>query len=890
VCIRLRNWKPGELSGRLTGRLCDAAGTLVDEFERPISADSSASVALPLKAERFGLYTLSSGLSLSDGSRRSEKLVLARLPAGEELTAQQKLASPYGLNVHSGGKIALVPFRQAGIVWFREYAFSYDWLLRAKGDDGRYAGWPDFRKIVGAYAEADCLCLPVLQKSIKPPEIAEGKAAGRVGPDRQWIREICSIINAFPQIAYWELDNEYDLPADHWKAEQQIDWANYRAYHRQFADILKLLGGGELAAVENGRAGIWPQRLLRCVQSGDFQHVAVVNSHHYCGPDAPETNLGNFNMGSEGKQPALLFDELRAVRRAAAADGQPRQSWLTEFGWDTLAGPVVSPYQQAVYLPRAWMLAMAAGCDKAFWFYNFDAPDPKQFFDGCGLLGAQGQPKLALCSMAGLTSALPDPRYVGDLEAGPNTGGYVFSSDGRLVAALWTIQGDDGPTVRFQAARLQDYLGNPLEGNSVRLTMAPVYALGLSKSDVWYQQTAYSLETPRLVPASAGDPVRTVVRVTNNRSGPLACHIKLALPEAWRAEPPEASASLAPGKSIDVPLLLTIAPTETPGFKDAALVVSEGGPIKRMAVKVLVQSPLTLEVGPMEGPPGPTQVTVKVGNRSARPIDGVLRMHVPQTWQAATPEIPIAGLKPQEVRAIACKFQWSPNWQPQETAQVVIDFGPGKRLARALIPNQYAIHRAGKIRLDGRLADWGPQTQLPDWLLGSTAGESQAVVHLAWATEGIYTAVVVHDSKLEVKDPRSFWAGDTLEMFLDTADDKRPRAAAAGDHQFWLVPLPDASRVYLGRWKMKDEIAATRYDIPGIKGVARRTPDGYVMEFLLPAEQIEGYRPRIGARLGVNLNLTIRGRQLDREAYWPSPKNSGATTHPNRWGTLLLVE
>ena len=150
-------------------------------------------------------------------------------------------------------------------------------------------------------------------------------------------------------------------------------------------------------AVENGRASIRPDRLARCIQSGDFDRIGVVNAHQYCGTDAPEENLCNFNMGYEGKPPSLLFDDLRAVKRVAQADGKKREFWLTEFGWDTLAGPVVSPYQQAVYLPREWMMAMAAGTDKAFWFYNFDAPDPKQFFDGCGLLTAKGEPKLSLC-------------------------------------------------------------------------------------------------------------------------------------------------------------------------------------------------------------------------------------------------------------------------------------------------------------------------------------------------------------------------------------------------------------------------------------------------------------------------------------------------------------
>jgi hypothetical protein len=889
VQIGLRNWKPGKLTGKLSCRLLDAAGSAVERFERPVSVDSSAGVEAPLAAARFGLYTLDAHLTLSDGTDRAEQMILACLPPGSELSGAEKLASPYGLNVHSGDKTVLVPFRKAGIVWFREYAFSYDWLLRARGDDGRYAGWPNYPRIVTAYLEAGGECLPVLQQSMRPPEPAAGKPAGRVGPDRQWTRNICNIINAFPQIAYWELNNEYDLSADHWKLEEPIDWANYRAYHKQFAGILHLLGGGELTAVENGRAGIWPERVRRCVRSGDFDGVAVVNSHHYCGTDAPETCLGNFNMGAESKRPSLLFDDLRAVKLSARADGKPRQSWLTEFGWDTLAGPAVSPYQQAVFLPRAWMLALAAGTDKAFWFYNFDAPAPKQFFDGCGLLGANGEPKLALCSLAGLTSVLPNPQYVGDLDADDNTCGYVFASNGKLVAALWNIHGDDGPSVRFQAERLQDYLGNELPPGPVRLSMAPVYAVGLSKSDAWYHQTAYSLETPHLVAATPGDEVHALIRIANNRGAPIDCKVRSVLPDGWQ-EGTEVPVRVPAGDTRQVAFPFTVSPDASLGFHDARFIVSEGRQIKQMAMRVLVEPPLSVEVGPMAARPGKSQVTVRVGNRSASPLSGILRMRLPRSWQALTPEIPIENLAAHEVRPLVCKFQWTADWKPQETAEIEVDCGPGKRLTRPLIPGQYAIHRAGKIKLDGKLTGWTPATQLPAWMLGSTAGESKATLHLAWAKEGLYGAVVVHDSKLQVKDPQSFWAGDVLELFLDTADSKEPRRAAAGDHQFWLVPLVDAGRVYLGRWKMKDEIPATQYDIAAVRGIAARTADGYVMEFLLPAELIENYHPEAGRALGLNLNLTIQGKQGNREAYWPGSKAAGATVHPDRWGTVLLAE
>ena len=890
VRIRLQNWKPGALTGTLTGRLLDGDGKPIDQFEHPIRVESSTSLAVPLKVARFGRFTLRSNLTLSDGTERADQTILARLPADRDLTDQQKLRSPYGLNVHSGEKVVLTPFRKAGIVWFREYAFSYDWLLRARGENGRYAGWPDFPKIVSAYVDAGAICLPVLQKSMERPRIVDGRVAGRVGPDRYWTREISNIINAFPGISHWELSNEYDLPADNWKAEELIDWASYRAYHRQFANILHLLGGGDLVAVENGRAGIWPQRELRCVQSGDFEHIGAVNSHYYCGTEAPEVSLSNYNMGTESKAPSLLFDELRAVKRAARADRKDRQSWLTEFGWDTLAGPLVSEFEQAVYLPRAWMMALAAGTDKAFWFYNFDAPHPRQFFDGCGLLDARGEPKLSLCAMAGLTSVLPDPSYVGDVNAGDNTCGYVFRNDGKLIAALWTIKGDMGPTVHFQAERLQDYLGNPIEGNAARLTMAPVYAVGLNQGDPWYKQTAYSLESPHLVPAAAGDPVCPVVRITNNRGEPISCQLGLVLPGGWTAEKSTVSTSVAPGEVKNVELPFTIAFAEPAGFKEAMIVVSEGQELKRMAVKVLVQSPLTVQVSSMVGRPGKTQVTVTVGNRSAKTISGVLRLHVPASWKAITNEAPVAGLAPGEARPVTCEFAWSADWKPEETAEIELDFGADRRLTHPLIPSQYVLHRARKITLDGKLNDWGPETRIPTWMLGSTVGKANASAQLAWAPEGIYGAVEVHDSKVQVKDPRSFWAQDALELFIDTGDNKQPRAAGTGDHQFWLMPQPDGNRVYLGQWKMNDEVSATRYDVPAIKGAAVRTADGYVMEFLIPADHIQKYHPDVGHRIGLNFNLTIQGQQVPREAYWPSPKNAGVTVHPDRWGTVLLVE
>ena len=896
VALHLRNWKPGTLTGTVTICVTDGDNKELDRRELPVSVESTARVAIPLAAERFGLYGLEAALALSDGTKRSEKMTFARLPQGRDLSDVEKQASPYGVNVHGGGtRSPVVPFRKAGIVWFRDYAFGYDWLLRAKGEDKKYAGWPWYPSIMRRYAEAGAKVLPCLMRSIRPPKVQDGKAVGPLGPDQAWTREIVDIVQTFPGITYWELDNEYDLHNGHAELERAVGWRNMGAYTRKLAEILELLGGKDVAAVEQGHAGIWPDRARLLIAAGDYEKVGVLNCHHYCGSEPPETNIGNWNTAFEGdwraQPPRLFFDRLRDLKRASSSDGRPREAWLTEFGWDTLAGPRVSPRIQAAYLARAWMMAMAAGIDKCFWFYDYDAAEPKQFFDGCGLLAADGSPKLSLCALAGLASVLPTPKYVGSLSAGDGTCGYVFETGGELVAALWMIDDEAGPEVTFKARELRDFLGNRLDGLKTHLTPVPVYAIGLDRGDPWFLQTAYALETPYLVVASAGDTVTPVVEVSNNRDSPIECTVEMLLPGGWTAEHTEVSASVPRGERKTLPLPLTVGPGEGLGTRDVRFTISEGGSVKEMALRVLVQPALAMQVAPPAyGGPGPTTVAVKVANRSSGPLDGVLRLRVPASWQADPPETKVEGLKPGEVREIRCGLKWAADWKPGETATAEFDAGGGRAVAQPIIPNCLLMCRAGDIKIDGRLDDWPAAAEVPGWMLGRARGRADARVYLAWAPEGLYCAVDVPGADLAKTDPRSFWSGNCLEIFIDSRNLKRKRAYEPGDHQFWFVPLVAEGRVYAGQWKRGSEIPETRYDIPGIRSAAAAKGDGYVMEFLLPVAEIHKFRPAPGGTIGLNLNLTIRGKQSTCEIYWPAPKSLDIQSRPDAWGSMELAQ
>lgn len=881
--LTAQNWRPAAAVGTLQWSVVDPHGKKVQSGTQNLRVEDNLALTLPLETPKYGVYRFESTLTWADGKKLASSQSYAVIPVAKELTEAEKDASPFGLNVLSARQSMVSTFRQAGIVWFRDYGFNYQWMLRAKGDDNRYAGWPWYPKIVRDYEKNGARVLANMQTSMLPPSSGKGP-----GPDRAWTKELVGMLLAFPSLRAFELDNEYDLNGAHAKAEEAIQWKNYGLYHKKFGDVARILGEGQIITVENGRAGIWPERLKRMVQSGDFANIDVVNSHHYAGPDAPETNVINFNMGFSGdEKPMTLFDQLRAVKAAGSSDGRPRQHWLTEFGWDTKAGPVVSPAEQAAYLPRAYMLLAAAGTSKGFWYWDLDSEKANQFFDGCGLFTYEQQPKLSYATYAGLTQMLPKAEYIGTIHAGENTWGYLFRNEGKLVASLWTLDGKPGPKVDFGAAKVYDEFANPLETSAPTLGLEPVYAVGIAENSRWYRQTAYQLETPYLVSVTAGDTVTTTLQVKNNRTTPINGKVHLQAPSGWIVVAGEANIAVTPGQTVSIPLIFRVNPEETLGEKTVRLVIAEGEPLDTLALRVVTQRPLEMTVSALKGEPGEGDVTIRLRNRSARPLDGTLSFKLPTGWSTANPTAKLEALQPQEVREIHARVRWAADWKEGESAGVTFQSTDGRSVQQPLAPGRLTIPQVADLPLNGDLKSWPARTRIPTWALGSTLGDPNAAVYLAWSPKGLYVAVDVHDSKATAIDPRSFWAGDALELFLDTRDKKSPRSYEPGDHQFWLAPQVDQKRAYVGQWKRGTELPETRYDIPGIQSTVVRTENGYLMQALLPSSLLSGFQPKPGARLGLNMNLTIKGAKQDREVFWSLPKSEGVE-QPAHWATVLL--
>ena len=887
-----RNWRAGALKGSLTWTLSEIPDGVtprkLKDGTTAVTVDSLASQPLPMPVPRFGLYKLDVRLTWADGASSDSAITFAAIPPQPVLDEAAKDVSPWGLNQHGGSPVFNASYRRAGVMWFRDYAFAYDWMTRAKGPNKTYADWPYYPVMMASYAAAGVRVLPVLMHSITLVD-------GKTGPDRAWRSEVTDILNAFPQLKVWEIDNEYDgLWTQPAQKDQANGWANYKAYHKAFAEVLAAVGGGELTAVMNGEAGIHPERVTELMKSGAFTGIQVANCHHYCGVDAPELNVANQNTGGEigGGETQLFHDRLRAEVVAAQSDGIKRPVWLTEFGWDTRAGKIVSPYQQAAYLQRGFLVAFHAGISKAFWYWWQDGEEAKTFFGGCGLLDYKRQPKLGFGALAGITSLLPSPKVGGTLDAGPGTFGFLVRQGDQRIAALWTLEAGTGPEVAITSGQLYDFLANPSTAKKVTLGMTPVYIVGIGADDRFTKQGSWDLSSPWLVQATAGDPLTVRVAVNGDRTAAITGTIALDGPTGW----PSVAAkplTVAPGAQQTGELTMTIPPTAVPGEYVLNVQVAEGQPLmplKRMAVRVLVRAPLGVQVARLTGEPGAAQLAVTVMNHSQRALGGKLDLALPASWSTPKAELPIADLKPSEQRVITVPLTWSAAWKATERATAEVVAADGSSAKAGIIPGALTVHRLPSYVPDGDLSEWPASTLVPDWVLACSEPATKTEVHLGWTPEGLAIGLKVADSVLQVSDPQAFWQADALEFLIDTRDRTQPRPSTKGERQFWLVAQPATKGIFAGQWKRGDEIPETRNGVPEVRGASKAVGDGYVLEALIPIALIPGLTLKPGSSAAALLLLTVNGKTFARQIGWPATKSAGTGGGPDTWPVLVLSE
>ena len=141
---------------------------------------------------------------------------------------------------------------------------------------------------------------------------------------------------------------------------------------------------------------------------------------------------------------APFAEDLERVRSLARSHDASQDLWITEIGWSTKSGEYkwetgVTERQQAEYLARAAVFALAAGV-KCFITHNLtDYDSAKPYQAGFGLLRLRAaSPKPAYVAHATLSRMLSGARFVRRLSLpDPSSLGYCFATAHGEVWVLW---------------------------------------------------------------------------------------------------------------------------------------------------------------------------------------------------------------------------------------------------------------------------------------------------------------------------------------------------------------------------------------------------------------------------------------------------------------------
>ncbi len=900
VVLSVGSWLGEERTVRTTAEVESAAGERRPMPIPDLTVLDSASVRAELPFTEPGAYTLrlkASGFP-KDYASEHRYAVILHPPA---LTEEQKDASPYGINVHGGGYVGYEKFAKLGFVWVRDYAFNFLWMNKARGA-GDYAGWPWYPKIIKSAEDVGMRTLACLMNA------APGRPEDPDTPTDEWRRQMALIVSTFPQITAWELDNEHGWPTTD----------KYGEWHRVFAEIVKVCRPDALS-VQEGCAAIVPEGARKHVLNGNFKGLKVLNGHRYAGLVGPEVSRSNFNVADIVADEAKVYqrDLWRQWKINSELDGVKRQRWITEWGWDTRAGQIVSEWEQAAYMQREWVLALGNGIDKLFWYwyYDSDTPNPMSFFDGCGIFDRFREPKPVAAAFAALRTLLPTGmEYLGYANFGPNHMAHmVRRPDGKIVACAFQLYPNEKATMMRpedrelviadpKCEKIYDMFGAELASTDKRkLDVAPVWYVGLDPGCDWLQQCPIDLcfESPSFVRNVSGEPIPLHLLHFGQDGIDYRVELPKDMVEAgWKVEP------RADGFDVVGPLGAARAASQF------TVVGTHGGVEKRIPIDldIITQAYAKSNVEQFDH-----TFKVDVVNQSATNQVYELRANLPEGWEVSPAAQRTKELGPNEVQTLTFTLVQSAaipatekvaipkldivNVSNPAMADMAIDYAP-------IVPRAWTLRRVakGQITIDGQPDEWerdAAKYQLPNWMLGPRGDKETSRIYMAYDDDGLYLMFDLDDSQCKTSDPNSFWrAADCLEFQFGSNGDFTPgQQWSLDDHQFWFCPMPLENRVFAGLWgNVKGQ--ETMSDLTPAQGVTSALSvvkdkagdvTGYRMEIFLGKDRLHGWNPQKGASVKMMFTIAVQGLRDPREVYWPSPKRGDmAVKKPWMWSKVLL--
>jgi len=210
------------------------------------------------------------------------------------------------------------------------------------------------------------------------------------------------------------------------------------------------------------------------IRAGAADHFDFICVHPY-------ENLGAVAEGGEVGYLSLVGN----LRKMLATNKQRKDItlWITEVGFSAPIKPDdKGDKHQAEMLVKAYVLSIAQGFERVFWF---EARGPS-YGNGTdlGIIRPDWTPRPAYDAMKTMTAALgEEPRYLGWLDLGNGGYGFLFKGKQENVLAAWSPPGEQHANkqykVKFDAdVAMTDLAGKRSSlsaGTELRLTPTPVF-------------------------------------------------------------------------------------------------------------------------------------------------------------------------------------------------------------------------------------------------------------------------------------------------------------------------------------------------------------------------------------------------------------------------------
>ncbi len=507
-------FEPGNEASLLMGEVLAEGRTSHSVASRAVSL-----VPLEVAAELTpGAYLATVRVSSGGSEQTLHRHVFVMPPALQEVSADSR----FGLNVSN---IAYAPInRRLGVGWVRFENLKWPFVNREEGVyryDGTVGPRINHDAILQEYAAHELNVTPYLfmtppyRRAPDAPTDAKGSCypPADLSTYGEFVFQTVARYGSrkHPADALLTQDKKSGLGlltvCELWNEPNLNDpgWGHWVGTHEAYLDMFRI--GAEAAkkadpdikVTNGGYAGIIVDIIdrLRSYTYPDgkrpIDFVDILNVHHYCGQSPPELATVDTNVDRSGTKlgKRTYEQDLRELFRWRDKYAPGTPVWLTETGYDTHGNRAVGERNQAAWIPRDVMLALAAGMDKVILFREVGSSP--HLYGSCGLISSSGALRPSWFTYAtlirqldGVTEGIKLPL---DDE---NVRVYAWKRGDQTILSAWAVKGRASVSLKLGACTITDSFGYSQQHASIEsldLSEFPIYI-----SDIGDMSAVASLE------------------------------------------------------------------------------------------------------------------------------------------------------------------------------------------------------------------------------------------------------------------------------------------------------------------------------------------------------------------------------------------------------------